>query len=699
MKSVSRLGEDDSNTTALTELEKLSTVLPSAEPQRHAKVIEREDNFYPKIGTWYWVPPKKPTGNEIIRNNDTWLGCVMEQGSNYVLIVEPVGHQESARSERVHVNDFDTITYEPGATEYFHGKIERCKDEITGLLQLIKDVTARLGIIDREALPQHTDLNAMALATVSSQEDIHKYEVSLITAKDKELPELFEQVKKRNTELAKWMSAEILPIKALSYGMTDCVKEIENRIGNVNLYAGITEQVELVSDGKPAPSGTILHIMQTRLYMDEECLVNYRHGGMEFKNIAMFDEWLCSEDNLNRILPFPRCMVSFKVRRHKKERETTDIASMFINIRLGELDTLTFLYIRNGAKVYRMNCDLDFGHNLFPDRAMFHPTERTLFDRGSVGSGDNPNFRMITLSEYEGRIEKTIRNRLAKKTWDELHGEETSYMKGNIPNNVIMDGRNVRYKARNLMNPYRESGFRTECFSGWHPFDKSSVYYDDACGCVETQMKLYNRVVLIIQGLFDRSEVLHPHPPVKMWDQQGFESAVKLIYDGDMVIEYGQPPSFDEYWAKCNAKTDDYSVMIGQEEIWERHEARKENDRISRNWRESRASNYRPTHFRPYGNDGPGYLARVKSFSPKSQKCTFTWMRDKLRGSYGEQIKAQITIPLDKLFNASAYVPGDYKMFFNDPRTRCEYLQWAPLLLAAEEYHAGSENARPQMPV
>ena len=35
-----------------------------------------------------------------------------------------------------------------------------------------------------------------------------------------------------------------------------------------------------------------------------------------------------------------------------------------------------------------------------------------------------------------------------------------------------------------------------------------------------------------------------------------------------------------------------------------------------------------------------------------------------------------------------AYTPGDYKQFYDDPRTRELYLKWAPLLLAAEDWHA-----------
>jgi hypothetical protein len=39
--------------------------------------------------------------------------------------------------------------------------------------------------------------------------------------------------------------------------------------------------------------------------------------------------------------------------------------------------------------------------------------------------------------------------------------------------------------------------------------------------------------------------------------------------------------------------------------------------------------------------------------------------------------------------NVSAYTPGDYRMFYDDPRTRTKYAEWAPFCLAAEDYAAG----------
>ena len=53
-----------------------------------------------------------------------------------------------------------------------------------------------------------------------------------------------------------------------------------------------------------------------------------------------------------------------------------------------------------------------------------------------------------------------------------------------------------------------------------------------------------------------------------------------------------------------------------------------------------------------------------------------------------------IKVSVETLFNVSAYQPGDFRWFFEDPRTRAQYLKWAPTLLTAEEYHAGNRKAQ-----
>jgi hypothetical protein len=84
----------------------------------------------------------------------------------------------------------------------------------------------------------------------------------------------------------------------------------------------------------------------------------------------------------------------------------------------------------------------------------------------------------------------------------------------------------------------------------------------------------------------------------------------------------------------------------------------------------------------------------MASWSVRGRKATFRWQRASMRTAWRDddrqdKIAATVTVPSTELFNVSAYRPGDFKRFYADPRTRQAYLKWAPLMLAAEDYHAG----------
>lgn len=49
--------------------------------------------------------------------------------------------------------------------------------------------------------------------------------------------------------------------------------------------------------------------------------------------------------------------------------------------------------------------------------------------------------------------------------------------------------------------------------------------------------------------------------------------------------------------------------------------------------------------------------------------------------------------PAEHLTCVDAYTPGDFRMFFEDPRTRADYLRWAPILLACEDWHYARSQA------
>lgn len=605
-----------------------------------------------QIGQWYWV---KTDGSKKF----DWFACVTEIGSNFIRVESPNGNYE-----RIHENEFEKVTkLEVDPEGVIRGNIKFYQDGVQQKLGQIREITARLGVQTREssAAPKS---ESRELSTFNAMPDLKKYKKDLIRAKDKTLPKLFEKMEKDHENVALWMQARTVPMKAMCDGLKGAVDQINDRIFNVSLYAGLTEEVEKIADGEPAGIAEKLRLFQRMCYMDEECLVNYRHGGMEFKDIEDFDGWILERENRDRILPWPRCMVAFRVRREEKDREYDGTLSCaMMNFHLKQADETTFMYIRNGDQLYRMTCQLEFDEHIFPSQHQVNFAE--------------PLMAETRCDEVKEIITKRHWEDLCRE-WDELKRKYDEWEK----NHTIKD------HEKGIFNPHHMSTF-DDPYGRYEPFDKSSVYYDDMQEKVEKQLKYYNRIALIVQGLFDRSEVLHPHVPARLWMPGGMEAVVELVYDGAGAIHYKEPPDFAEYRKKVNESMGKGSFTIGQESAWEIREAKIKNERWNR--RQKPVERYQP-----YGDPGPGYVAEVLEWQKRSGQAIFRWERK--RRSFGKHrwggpdgpVPCVIRVKREHLFNVSGYKPGDYRQFYLDPRTRAKYLRWAPLLLAAEEWHAGN---------
>lgn len=599
---------------------------------------------YVALGEWYWHSKK----------GERRLMCVMRVGSNYAKLQDVYG-----QTTRVHFDEFDDVCEKAHDAEtVIKEAIQGYQAETMRLLAEVEKVTARLALDPKAALGTPEE-PTYALSRMHAATSVDDYKAELATAHQKSLPALFEQIRSSNQSLSIWMAAGALPFEAKASGLTGVLDVVKERVFDLELYAGLVEKVTEIASGAPAPASERLHLYQRRLYMDEECLVGYKIGGIDCTSIQQFEDWLLEPSNRTRIFGHPRAMVAFKVRRAEKERTADDLQTFLVNLRLKQGDERTYLYIQNGEQVFRLSTAFDFGPRLFPGTRELEPG-RKLWAHTFAGRVDTDS--IISDAQYQEMCAAYDREQAAYQEWKKQQGSKKAHYWGRVP----------------YTNPYTE----------YVPCNPDSVFYDDIMVKLNAEVKAYQRVALILQGLFDRSPVLHPHPPVHVWDPDSLGAAVELVYDSDRALYGGAPPDFEAYRARLAKSLQKGSVTIGQDAVWWGEESERQRAQWDRSYQSGTFRAWRPWH-----NPGPGLLAEVAEWKPRARKAVFRWERQPVREwehPEGTTYPCSLTVDADQLFNASAYTPGDYLQFYQDPRTRRAYFKWAHRLLLAEEYHAGN---------
>lgn len=619
------------------------------------------------------------------------LLCVTSIGSNYVeLKGSPYESQGDGRWHewRVHFKDFAKLcTLEPDAKRVVQGFILQHRQAAAALMAEVQQEMEKLGVVPRTGIDDSsaTELSGTSTALAKSNGvEVRQYKRDLMRAQRIDIPHLFERIKVENKLQATWMKAEMLPLLAHVGKVKPIEKAIEARLLNVELYAGLVEEVKQVREGDPAPLDTPVHLLQRRHYMDEECLANYQAGGMDYKSVDGFDGWLAKPDNFYRVLPFPRCVVAFRIRRHEKERHGSTMADWIRISAEKKADESTFLYMRNGDRLYRLETQHDFGARLFPDFDTANASQTQLHFREHRDHDSGTEYQIISDERLKGMREdeaaQTVEKRAlfnADKAKAVLAGEE--WTEGKEWTSRIF---NYRYRVEIVSTDFE-------------PLNTDTVYYDDVVEDMAKQVRAHNRVAMVLQGLMDRSDVFHPHPRWQLWDAEGFEKAIRLVYDDSRALSPGPRPDFEAYRARLNATLTKGSMVTGQDAPWLEREREKEYERRRGNWRLSYDEKKVSPYWRP-PYDGPELVHAAESVGKDGVR--FKWERERMTqrswNSRGDTLAVTFTAPVKRLLNVSAYTPGDFKQFYADPRTRAEYLQWAPLLLAAEDWHAAQAKKR-----
>jgi len=207
--------------------------------------------------------------------------------------------------------------------------------------------------------------------------------------------------------------------------------------------------------------------------------------------------------------------------------------------------------------------------------------------------------------------------------------------------------------------------------------------YDEHVAKRKKKIYQYNRVMFLLQGLLDRSKVFSPHPKINLGDDDHIARYFKPVYDEETGLPSSHPPSWENYVLACN------SQIVKGSHVWSNHyeesdyEYRRGYDR----------------HVLRAGRQRPD-ICKVDRISRDKKKVRVSWPwgtrygrqfpdRWHDRGDWGEwpvDKERHAWLPIEKVFNVSAYKPGDYKQFLCDAYLKGAYLKWAPQLLDAEKW-------------
>ena len=236
------------------------------------------------------------------------------------------------------------------------------------------------------------------------------------------------------------------------------------------------------------------------------------------------------------------------------------------------------------------------------------------------------------------------------------------------------------------------------------------VEFDDHMKQMDALIKKYNRVVILLQGLLDRSPVFHPHPPVNLLRKGQLDEWVNLVRDEETGLP-GTKLSFEEYLGQM-AKT----LRIGK---WVYVLSQFRHAERDGKWSNEYYAVLHGKHVkvkrpnRGFGSNAMPAVCRVESMKKDGSAVSVSWPKGENSrgkrvwvesdsrpgwGHYDRVYKSDAMlhewVPTGFVMNLSDYQAGDYKMFLCDRALRGKYLEWSGALLTAEDWRREADKGR-----
>lgn len=591
-------------------------------PKNAQRLTATDDR--PSVGDWFYVQVdfhvRFTKKGKSVTEREEVLACVSEVLSNSVKIGFVREGDDGEWNEQLSHQDWLVRSRPaPDWREKITGRMESLRLQMNEAIQAIRDEGVKKGAIEDASAHQPFDPSQSMLPAVRVLDpDVQKRGFI-------QLKENLEITTKRVDSLAKQYA---MACKTLSFGELYRMKQtaselkvLENKIFTIEVYAGLQESVLQIAKGDPAPSSEKIAIMQSLRFMDEETLLEVFDGGMDFKNLSDFDEWVAEPQNRDRVLPFPKGIAAFKVRRYDKDYgPVATLWEAFMQTEWRQLNAATYLLIRNGDNLYRIASAVDFSPRLIPLRSEFD----NAFIREKKWSTDPESFT-VTPDHFE---------------------------------------------------------------------------YDKYANKLRAHLQHYSRIVILIQGLLDRSEVFQPCLPVNLTKMGEFERTIEIVRDEEDVIAVTEDKQWSQYMAENRAGIKKGTwVWIGYPD---RERGYRVNERPQimkveglRKGRETDA--FKVTKYHGSGKYTEYYEQPEKIIGQPGIVVSWPWgeVVDRWTGRYRDSDRrCRQWIPLRCVFNLEAYQAGDYAPFAQSRDQKKHYREWAKYCFKGEDWIAGRIDKR-----
>lgn len=578
--------------------------------KREARVDSIENQLDEiEVGQWYWVKLKDYGEKESTKK----LCCVKEIGSNYVQVETYYTRwseynkktEDGHSSWKISFEEFNEISQlELDWQGYFNNRAQNIQEQIKQKTELLISEGKKLCLI----VPKKESDDSSTLLPSTVIVNPIKYKTDLVAFQENRMPEIQKEIQALSVDFA--MTAKNMGLSAMN--KLEFVKSklniVEDKIFTIELYAGIHENIKQIANGDPGSIDEKITIRQQMLFMDEETLIDFNRGGMDYQRLGDFDKWIVKPENLSRILPEQKGVVAFQVRRNRKERgPINSFWEVFERVYEEMKDMKTYLLIRNGEKVYRIATAIDFSPRLIP-------LENEIGDAQFRKSAD----RWFSYGDKNG---------------DEI---------------ITPDDLN----------------------------------YDYHVGLLNDIIKKYNKIFIFIQGLLDRSEVFHPHLVIKLGQTESLMRWINIIRDEEKGLP-NNTITYEGYRDQLNKSLckGKFVYSIWFPEDYGRY--RSFSDHQVYSYKESQVI-HRPE------------ICEVEWINKDKSSIQIKWEAetDWCYSNKRNIITRHLKIPTKEVFNVTDYSPGDFKMFLCDRSLKGQYLEWAPQLLSAEEYHKNKNRPK-----